>query len=116
MNIKFRLIGAALVMAAAGWAGTANAACNDGKDRRIQVVNDTSTTLRELYGSNVSRTDWEEDVLGRDVLEPGGTVNINFDDGTCYCSFDLKAVFSDGTETIRRRFNVCTESTWRIYE
>lgn len=90
--------------------------CTDGRDRRVVVVNDTSTTLRNLYGSNVNRTTWEEDVLGSDVLAPGARVNVNWDDGSCMCDFDLKAVFSDDTETVRRGFNVCTESTWRIVE
>ncbi|MCU0729893.1 MAG: hypothetical protein MUF41_07340, partial [Sphingopyxis sp.] len=90
--------------------------CTDGRDRRVVVVNDTRTTLRNLYGSNVNRTTWEEDVLGSDVLAPGARVNVNWDDGSCMCDFDLKAVFSDDTETVRRGFNVCTESTWRIVE
>lgn len=115
-KLNYRIIGTAIVLAAAGWAGSAQATCNDGRDRHVQVVNDTSVTLRELYGSNVSRDSWEEDVLGADVLRPGGSVRVNWDDGTCACLFDFKAVYADGTETIRRRFNVCTESTWRIYE
>lgn len=114
--VQYRMIGAAIAMAAASWAGSAQATCNDGQDRNVQVVNATSVTLRELYGSNVDRDDWEEDVLGSDVLRPGATVRVNWDDGTCACLFDFRAVYADGTETIRRRFNVCTESTWRIIE
>ena len=95
---------------------TAANQCTDQQDRHVSVVNATSTTLSYLYGSNVNRSDWEEDVLGSDVLAPGASVNVNWDDGTCMCRFDLKAKFSDGTETIRRDFNVCTESTWRIVE
>jgi hypothetical protein len=53
-------------------------------------------------------------VLGADVLRPGASVRVNWDDGSCACLFDFKAVYANGTETIRRRFNVCTESTWRI--
>ena len=90
--------------------------CSDAQNRNVAVINDTRTTLRELYGSNVNRTSWEEDVLGSDVLGAGNRVNVNWDDGTCMCQFDLKAVFSDGTETVRRNFNVCTETAWRIVE
>ena len=115
-KLNYRIIGAAIVMAAAGWAGSAQATCNDGRDRNVQVINDTSTTLRELYGSNSGRDSWEEDVLGADVLRPRASVRVNWDDGTCACIFDFKAVYADGTETIRRRFNVSTESTRRIYE
>ena len=104
---------AAAVMA---WSGSAYAKCNDGKDRKVKIINDTSFSLRELYGSNVGQDDWEEDVLGNDVIEPGGTWTVNFDDGSCYCFFDFKAVFSDNTSTIRRRYNVCTSGEWRVYE
>ncbi|MEQ1726418.1 MAG: hypothetical protein ABL882_10890 [Sphingopyxis sp.] len=90
--------------------------CTDGRDRHVVVRNDTRTTLFRLYGSNVNRSSWEEDVLGSDVLAAGQSVNVNWDDGSCECMFDFKAEFSDSTETIRRGFNVCTESEWRIVE
>ena len=96
--------------------GAAEAKCNDGKDRHVKVVNDTSYTIRRLYGSNVGADTWQEDVLGDGVIAPGHMVRVNFDDGTCYCSFDFKAVFSDNTQTIHRAYNVCTESVWRIHE
>ncbi|MEQ1509303.1 MAG: hypothetical protein ABL909_02745 [Sphingopyxis sp.] len=113
-RVKYRMIGAAIIMAAASWAGSASAACNDGRDRNVTVVNGTSTTVRELYGSNVSRGTWEEDVLGANVLPSRQQIRINWDDNSCQCLFDFKAVLVDGTEIIRRRFNVCTETTWTI--
>jgi hypothetical protein len=113
-RLSYRIVGTALVVAAAGWASAAQARCDDGRDRHVQLINETSVTLRELYGSNSGRDAWEEDVLGADVLPPGGTVRVNWDDGSCACLFDFKAVFADGGETIRRRFNVCRESVWRI--
>ena len=67
-----------------------------------------------LYGSNVGSDSWEEDILGSDVLESGTSVNVNFDDGTGYCKYDLKAVFEDGDSVIKRGINVCTVGTWTI--
>ncbi|MES2042439.1 MAG: hypothetical protein V4475_01095 [Pseudomonadota bacterium] len=115
--MKMKFVGLGLVAVSALFlASGAEAQCRDGKNRRIKVINDTTFSMRELYGSNVGADSWQEDVLGRKVLGPGQTVTVNFDDGTCYCSFDLKAVFSDDTSTIRRSFNVCTETAWRIHE
>lgn len=94
----------------------ASSKCGDGQDRRVKVTNDTSYTLTELYGSNVGADDWEEDVLGNRVLKPGQNITVNFDDGTCYCNFDFKAVFNDGTSTIKRGYNVCTGTGWRIHD
>jgi len=117
MKMKVKLVGLGVIAFSALFlANSAEAQCRDGKNRRIKIINDTSYSLRELYGSNVGADSWQEDVLGRKVLGPGNTVTVNFDDGTCYCSFDLKAVFSDDTSTIRRSFNVCTETAWRIHE
>jgi len=86
------------------------------EDRRVRVINETSVTMVRLYGSNVGTDDWEEDILGSDVLEPYSSMMVNFDDGTGYCMFDLKAVFSDGDVVIRRRLNVCETSSWRVSE
>ena len=83
-------------------------------DRHIKVINRTSYTLQRLYGSNIERWGWEEDILGSRVLLPGYWVNVNFDDGSDHCRFDLRAVFSNGAVVIRRNVNVCTTETWTI--
>ncbi len=115
--MKMKFVGlAAVAFSALFLANSAEAQCRDGKNRRIKVINDTTFSMREIYGSNVGADTWQEDVLGNKVLGPGQTVTVNFDDGTCYCTFDLKVVFSDDTKTIRHSFNVCTETSWRIHE
>lgn len=94
---------------------TANSGkCSDSNDRNVVVRNDSSNTVRELYGSNVNRTTWEEDVLGSNVLPAGRRITVNWDDGSCECNFDFRAVFMDGTERVQRGFNVCREAQWRI--
>lgn len=86
------------------------------QDRHVQVVNRTSHTMLRFYASNVSRPGWEEDILGLDTLVPGQSVLVDIDDGTGYCHFDLKAVFSDGSATVRYNVDVCTVARWTIYE
>ena len=88
--------------------------CNDSNDRHVVVVNDSGETVRELYGSNVNRTSWEEDVLGSRVLGAGERINVNWDDGSCECNFDFKAVYMDSGETVRRGINVCREAEWHV--
>jgi hypothetical protein len=79
------------------------------------VVNNTPYTMTYFYASNVDRQVWEEDVLGSHVLEPGQEVNVDIDDGTGYCRFDLKAVF-DGIEApvVRHNLDVCSTLSWTI--
>jgi hypothetical protein len=85
-------------------------------DRHVKIINETSRTMVHFYASNTSRTSWEEDILGEDVLESGESVNINIDDGTGRCMFDLRAEFSGGQYAERRNFNVCTGLSWTVYD
>ncbi len=89
---------------------TTSTASGGGYDRHVLVVNNSPYTVTQFYGSNAGSDSWEEDILGADVLPPGASVNVNFDDGTGYCTFDFKAVFSDGTYTTESGIDVCAVS------
>ena len=95
-------------------ANPADARCNDGLNRRIRVINDSSLTISRFYASRASTTSWEEDVLGGDVIRSGRSQRFNLDDGTCRCIFDLLAVMSSGERTTRYGINICKISTWTI--
>jgi hypothetical protein len=81
-------------------------------DRRVTIVNETSYDIVEFYGSQRDAATWEENILGGDILPSGSQVSINFDDGTGYCIFDFRAVFSDGDVLIREGVNVCEIGTF----
>lgn len=81
-------------------------------DRRVRIVNNTGFTIVEFYGSHRDATSWQEDILGNDVLPSGSSVSINFDDGTGYCVFDFKAIFSDGDKLEKYGVNVCEIGTF----
>lgn len=80
-------------------------------DRHVTIVNNTNVAIREFYGSNAGADTWQEDILGSNVLPAGSSVNINFDDGSGYCTFDFKAVFTDGSSLVDQNVDVCTTST-----
>lgn len=82
------------------------------QDRRVTIVNDTGYTMVRFYGSNTGSTSWEEDILGEDMLPTGHSVAVNFDDASGYCKFDLRAVFEDGDEVVKRNVDVCTIGTF----
>jgi hypothetical protein len=92
----------------------ASFATADAADRRVRIINETSYDMVRFYGSNVGTDDWEEDILGRDILRSGRSVVVNFDDGSGYCMFDFKAVFDDGDEVIAERKNVCELGSFRF--
>lgn len=77
-------------------------------DRHVIIVNNTNLPITRFYGSNAGADTWEEDILGTDVLPPGSSVRINFDDGSGYCTFDFKAVFSNGQSVVQTDVDVCT--------
>ena len=77
-------------------------------NRNVIVTNASGQTIWRFYGSRVSTSSWEEDILGSSILPNGDSVNINFDDGTGACMFDMKAEFRDGSAKILNNVNVCT--------
>ena len=102
-----------------GLASLALTACEDGStttttssyDRHVTVVNNTNVVMTRFYGSNAGSSIWEEDILGQDVLPPGSSVRIDFNDGSGYCNFDLKAEFRDGSTLINNNVDVCKART-----
>lgn len=82
----------------------------DTANRHVSVYNASGMTITNFYGSRVGASTWEEDVLGSSVIQPGATVDINFDDGTGACLFDFKAVFADGSSAVEQGIDVCSTS------
>jgi len=105
---------AALSLAATLFALTNSAAM--ALDRKVQINNQTSYTIVEFYASNTGTSDWQEDILGSDVLPSGSSVMINIDDGTGYCKYDFLAVFDDGDELVSADNNVCELATFDFTE
>jgi hypothetical protein len=85
-------------------------------DRHVRIINETSRNMIRFYASNTTRTRWEENILHGSVLRPGQSVNVNIDDGTGRCMFDMRAEFSGGKYAERRNFNVCTGLSWTVYD
>ena len=73
--------------------------------------NKTGYVISEVYVSAHSTNDWEEDILGRDVLGNGERVEISFPRGEKACMHDLKVVYDDGEEAEWEGFDLCSVST-----
>lgn len=84
-------------------------------DRKVRIINDTGSSILRFYGSNKGTNSWEEDILGNSVLPAGSSAVIDFDDGTGYCVFDFRAIFSDGDELVRNGVNVCEIASFRYH-
>lgn len=61
----------------------------------FELVNKTGYDISHVYVSPTKSDDWEEDVLGKDVLEDGDSWDIAFDRSEKTCKWDLKVVYAD---------------------
>ena len=67
-----------------------------GKKHGFTLRNQTGVEIHQLYLSPHSSDDWEEDVLGREALPDGESVQVNFDDLDKNEMWDLKVVDGKG--------------------
>ena len=81
-------------------------------NRHVDVVNKSGKELKHFYASTPDSNSWEEDILGRDVLDDGDSFDANIDDGSGACKFDFKGVFADGGSAVRKNVDVCKISTF----
>ena len=80
------------------------------------LVNKTGYEIGEVYLSPAKSADWEDDVLGQDVLPNGERVEISFSRDTNACIWDRKVVYTiDDTSAEWERFNLCEVSKIKIY-
>lgn len=88
--------------------GTGDAAASaDATNQNFTIRNNTGQAINELYVSAVSTDNWEEDILGRDVLPNGEAATITFDRAESECNWDMRVVFEDGQSLEQRGVNLC---------
>lgn len=75
--------------------------------------NNSSFAIVELYASPSNVEQWEEDILGRDVLGAGESVRVTIADGRRACEYDLKIVFEDGDE-VTDTTDLCETESYRV--
>jgi hypothetical protein len=100
----------AAALVAAAWAFTAPALA---QDMMFTLVNRTGYTLVEFYASPVTEGDWEEDILGADVLESGQSADVLIADGRANCDYDFLMVFADGDE-VEDQVNICELGSYTL--
>lgn len=74
---------------------------------KFNLKNATSFTLTHLYLSPAASNDWDNDILGNQVVGAGETAEVSIDDGVESCMYDLRADFDDGDAIDIRGVNVC---------
>ncbi|GHD41447.1 hypothetical protein GCM10017083_05910 [Thalassobaculum fulvum] len=96
-------VAASLALSPAAWAQQAK--------QDFTLVNKTGYALSEVYVSPTKSDDWEEDILGRDVMENGDSVHISFRRAAKSCLWDLKVVYQDDdSESYWEEIDLCSVS------
>ena len=85
------------------------------------LINNSSRNLEEFYASPPSVDDWEEDILGTDILAPGESVKITIDDGREDCKYDFKGVLGPGRGVgrgalVQSEVSVCDGGSYEFYD
>jgi len=78
------------------------------QQRYLRVTNNTGFDIMFLHVSSSSTGDWEEDVLGTNILRKGASFRINLP-GKGSPMYDVKAIDSDGDTYYRMGVNVDIE-------
>jgi hypothetical protein len=107
MTKRFFALPATIALLAALWAIPALA-----DPRDFTVVNSTSLVLTHVFVSPSDTTDWGDDIMGRDVLNPSETVNVTFAkfDGNS-CLYDVKVFGQSGETGVLYKVDLCSTTT-----
>lgn len=82
------------------------------------IENKSKSTVESFFASPVGTAEWEEDLLGSTVLEPGQSKVISFDDDRGVCKYDLLFAFSADSdlEDVKDTKNLCSLDHYTVYE
>jgi len=66
------------------------------EDLVFMLDNQSSYDIVEFYASPSDVGNWEQDILGAEILPSGAAVRVTIADGREQCEYDLRFVFDDG--------------------
>lgn len=76
----------------------------------FSIVNATGYNLKHIYVSESNNDNWDEDILGRDLLNDGEELEVSFDRDENTCKWDLKVIYEDSESAIWNGLNLCQVS------
>lgn len=88
------------------------------EDLVFSLKNGTQSVLTRFYTSPVGVNNWEDDVFGQSVLNPGESIEITIADGRDVCKYDMKFEFEDGSDldTTTDTQDLCEMGSYTIHE
>jgi hypothetical protein len=88
------------------------------EDLVFTLTNGTNSVLNEFYTSPTGVDNWEADVLGRDVLNPGESATVTIADGRSVCNYDMRFEFTEESDldTTTDTQDLCALGAYTIHE
>ena len=84
------------------------------QDLEFELRNRSSYTVMEFYASPDDVGEWEQDILGADVLASGESMRITIADARSQCAYDLRFVFEDGDVVERGSVDLCQTGSYTL--
>ncbi|KOF22619.1 MULTISPECIES: hypothetical protein [Ensifer] len=96
----------------------ASTATASAEDLVFQLKNKTEAVLTNFYTSPVGVDQWEDDVFGRQVLNPGESMEITIADGRDVCKYDMRFEFEEGSglDTTEDTQDLCELGEYSIHQ
>jgi hypothetical protein len=95
-----------------------SAAHSYAEDLVFTLKNGTKSVLTNFYTSPVGVDKWEDDVFGKQVLNPGESIEITIGDGRDVCKYDMRFEFEEGSslDTTEDTQDLCAMGSYTIHE
>lgn len=104
---------------AAAFAGLiAFAPAAQAEDLEFTLTNDTSAVIMFFHASPTGVDEWEDDVLGSEVIGPGESVSVTIADGRDVCEYDMRFEFDEesGLEVLEDTQDLCALGAYTVEE
>ena len=106
---------AAATAAATPANSNASTAAQDAAAQDFTLVNETGVEIDKVFISPGDKDDWEEDILGKDTLPSGQSVNIKFHREETAAEWDLKVEDKQGNSIEWENLNLLKVSKLTLH-
>lgn len=86
------------------------------EDLQFTLTNKTSSPVVHFYTTPTADDDWGDDILGREVLNPGESGTVTIADGERTCTYDVRSEFADGDVVQEDKINLCELGSYTLHE
>jgi hypothetical protein len=77
-------------------------------EQDFKLVNKTGYQIDEVYVSRATSSNWGRDMMGKDALGDGESVNLTFNAPDKVCIWDMKVKYNDGDTAEWTKLNLCS--------